>query len=296
MRNGQSIQELLEEFSAVKDYGLHSVLRQARARGAEFDLERSVRVESSGVFPLRLLVSFEHEAFHQAFSPDVFLPCTWMNIPEESLDRLKTFFAKAWRIHFGWEQGVRGWIGKMYIELRPRQIVSHDPLTSDRFEPGQLLFLGYKWPLNGQGSSVVSKYKILAHLPAKESLDRWKQSLGTVSHGSEPDAVSRLVEVLSKRDLPKSRLLLLEVSDEGSPRVSHDINLYDLEQSVESIHDELVALTAMWSPSSVQQAWSASLRSIADERLGHLASGIDRNGSIFWTLYYGAIRVLTRED
>jgi hypothetical protein len=93
-----------------------------------------------------------------------------------------------------------------------------------------------------------------------------------------------------------SPLLLLEVSDEGSPRVSHDINLYDLEQKVESIHKELVELTSMWSPSSVQQAWSAYLSSIAQERIGHLASGIDRNGSIFWTLYYGAIRVITRED
>ena len=299
MRAGKSIQELIAEFIAMDAIGLQAVLLQAKDRGVEFDLERSVRVDASGVFPMRLLVSFESQAFHQAFSPDLFLPFTWMNLPNENLNRLRTFFPKAWRVHFGWELGVHGWIGKIYLELHPREIVdndvaNNDVATSGRFEPGQLLFLGYKWPLSGTASAVVSKYKILTHLPAREALEVWKGSVEQISREFEAEAYLNLVECLGGSCPENPDLLVLEVADEGSQRVSYDINLYDLEQSVESIQDVWMALFANSIPDSVQQAYRRYLGSIAQERVGHMACGLDRSGSTFWTLYYGACRVVTR--
>ena len=53
MRAGKSIQELIAEFIAMDAIGLQAVLLQAKDRGVEFDLERSVRVDASGVFPMR---------------------------------------------------------------------------------------------------------------------------------------------------------------------------------------------------------------------------------------------------
>lgn len=299
MRAGKSIQELIAEFIALDAIGLQAVLWQAKDRGVEFDLERSVRVDAFGVFPMRLLVSFESQAFHQAFSPDLFLPFTWMNLPNENLNRLKTFFPKAWRVHFGWELGVHGWIGKIYLELHPREIddndvANNDVATSGRFEPGQLLFLGYKWPLSGTASAVVSKYKILTHLPARKALEVWKGSVEQISREFEAEAYLNLVECLGGSCPENPDLLVLEVVDEGSLRVSYDINLYDLEQSVESIQDVWMALFANSIPDCVQQAYRRYLGSIAQERVGHMACGLDRSGSTFWTLYYGACRVVTR--
>jgi hypothetical protein len=43
MRAGKSIQELIAEFIAMDAIGLQAVLWQAKDRGVEFDLERSIR-------------------------------------------------------------------------------------------------------------------------------------------------------------------------------------------------------------------------------------------------------------
>jgi hypothetical protein len=293
MRSNQSIQELLEEFKDAEPYGLHRVLFQARARGVQFDLERSVRVGPLGVYPKRLLVSFDSDSFHRAFSPDEFQPFRWMNPPSGNLSRLLDFFQNACRVHFGWELGDGGWIGKIYLELRPREIPARELQNEGRFEIGQLLFLGYKWSLSQQFQGVVSKYKILGHAPASEAVDLWRNlivSNGRIQHSWR---IGQLCEHLRNTDCNDSDLLVLEVCDEGSARVSYDINLYDLEQPIASVGDSLVDLIAGETSEYLQRQWAEYVNSIRDERLGHLATGTDRNGSEFWTLYYGAVRVVT---
>ncbi|MFM8570911.1 MAG: hypothetical protein ACKOAU_04880 [Pirellula sp.] len=293
MSTGRLVEELLGEYSVAKVDSLHRILSHVRSRGVAFDLERSVRAEASGVYTKRLLISFDGEDFRAAFSSDLFAPLGWMGASSIHMQRLIVFFPKAWRIHFGWELGVQGWIGKIYLEMRPRVSTSDDKEASARFEPDQLLFLGYKWLLSTQGQGVVSKYKIHTHLPASETLDRWREILVRGNGGREHDAIGRLVERLKLSGTFDMDLLLLEVSDEGSSRLSYDINLYDLELDVGAVSDHLLELTRNAFSGAVQRQWSDHLSAIAHERLGHLATGQDRNGSLFWTLYYGAVRVIT---
>jgi hypothetical protein len=292
MSTGRSIVDLFDEFQEAESFGLHRILSQTRYRGIPFDFERSVRVEASGVYPKRLLASLDIDDYRQAFSSDLLEPIDWMGAPSAYVQRIIAFFPKAWRIHFGWELGFQGWIGKIYLELCPRMATSCDRTQSVRFEPDQLLFLGYKWPLSDQRSGVVSKYKIHTHLPASQTLDRWREILAHGSSEHESRVADRLIDQLKSTDTLDPDLLLLEVSDEGSSRISYDINLYDLEQPIYAVRDFLIEMTQNVFSNSVQRQWADYLRSIAQQRLGHLAKGNDRNGSLFWTLYYGAVKVI----
>jgi|LakMenEpi03Aug12_release.lakeMendotaPanAssembly.Ray.scaffolds.fasta_scaffold16501_9 hypothetical protein len=294
MKSGQMIDHLLEDFAELEPWGLHALLLLCRRDQVDFDLEQSVRIDRSGVFPKRLLISLDSIDYHRALADDPFLPYARMKIPYGKLVQLQRFLPKAWRIHFGWELGPRGWIGKSYLEMRPR--VSDKQYRYPSLDPDQLLFLGYKWPLEGDGQSVVTKYNILAHSPAKEAIRRWESCLAKLSDQYKSMEFKNLTNLIINCDTTSEPLLLLDVCDEGSTRISYDINLYDLEQTVDTIREPFGGVIFRAFGEHVFQDSKLHLSSIATKRLGHLASGIDRNGFVFWTLYYGAIRVITQRQ
>lgn len=293
MKTGKSIEQLLTEFSELEPYGFSSLLFHCRACNVPFDLEQSVRIDPLGVFHKRLLVSLDAGDYHRAFAQDKLVPFIRMNMPSDKLQQLHVFLPKAWRIHFGWEQGIRGWTAKSYLELRPRFLENQGLDPSEQLAPNQLLFLGYKWPLVGMLPGVVSKYNILCHSPPREAITHWESSVLRLNQEYDSIEFKSLTNLLKNCDTTGDPLLVLEVSDEGSARFSYDINLYDLEQTVDTIRDPFSSLIHRSFRESVYQDSKSYLKSVAKERLGHLATGIDRHGSIFWTLYYGAIRVIT---
>lgn len=294
MKMGSLVEKLIEEFSDLEPFGFQSLLYQCRTQGVVFDLERSLRIDRSGVYPNRLLVSLDSGDYQRANLHDLFGPCSGMKMPSNQLAQLQTFFPKAWRIHFGWELGSRGWIGKIYLELRPREIYQPELRSIKRLEPDQLLFLGYKWNLHNDAQGVVSKYKIRSHSSPRIAIGNWEESICSLSDEYGSSEVKNLIESLKKRETTNDPLLVLQVNDEGSTRVSYDINLYDLEQSIDSVRELVSGIIYQFFPLPVHQAAETYLASIASERLGHLATGVDRNGCVFWTLYYGAIRVVTK--
>lgn len=296
MKTGKSIEQLLIEFSELEPYGFSSLLLHCRACQVPFDLEQSVRIDRIGLFHQRLLVSLDASDYHRAFEEEKLSPFARMNVPSDKLQQLHTFLPKAWRIHFGWELGNHGWVAKSYLELRPRFLKNQELEPSERLAPNQLLFLGYKWPLNGMLPGVVTKYNILCHSPPREAITQWESSVLHLNQEYESSEFKSLTTLLKNCDTTEDPLLVLEVSDEGSARFSYDINLYDLEQTVDTVRDPFSSLIYRLFRESVYQYSKSYLESIAKERLGHLATGVDRHGSIFWTLYYGAIRVITQND
>lgn len=293
MKSGHMIDHLLEEFAELEPWGLHALLLLCRRDQVDFDLEQSVRIDRSGVFPKRLLISFDSIDYHRALADDPFLPYARMQMPHGKLLQLQRFFSKAWRIHFGWELGPRGWIGKSYLEMQPR-VSDKQMHPCQSLDPDQLLFLGYKWPLEGDDLSVVTKYNILSHSPAKEAIRRWEECLAKLSDQYKTMEFKNLTNLLINCDTTSEPLLVLDVCDEGSTRISYDINLYDLEQTVDTIREPFGEVLFQAFGGGVLQDSTSYLSSIAAKRLGHLASGIDRNGFVFWTLYYGAIRAITQ--
>lgn len=295
MKPGQSIQELFEEFSELEAFGLHQLLLQCRSRGISFDLERSLRIDRSGVSSKRLLVSLDAMDYHRVFAETPFAIYDSMNMQRDQLEQLRNFFPKAWRIHFGWELGGNGWTAKSYLEMRPKVSRTEGASThGESIDPGQVLFLGYKWPLLDGPAGVVSKYTVVTHSQAKQAIDCWEDSLLNLSNDYATAEWHSLTAILRNCSATVDPLLVLEVCDEGSARRSYDINLYDLEQTVDTIREPLSRVISPWLEQSAKQQMQQELRSISAAKLGHLATGIDRHGSMFWTLYYGAVHIVTQ--
>src|SRR5690606_21497318 len=80
--------------------------------------------------------------------------------------------------------------------------------------------------------------------------------------------------------------MLLEVEEEGNPRRSLDLNLYDWDLAVGDVaHDLTQAVRAL----GIDQGKAvAELDPVLHERLGHVSAGRGRSGEPFLTVYFGA--------
>jgi hypothetical protein len=84
---------------------------------------------------------------------------------------------------------------------------------------------------------------------------------------------------------PHDEIQYLEVTEEGSPRTSFDINVYKAGHRVQEMHALL--LKAMQHYAVPPAHFDSLYERIKTERFGHLAGGVDRHGREFMTVYYG---------
>ena len=103
-------------------------------------------------------------------------------------------------------------------------------------------------------------------------------------------AVDSLLQQLQPPS-PKAREIypLLEISEEGSDRRSWDLNVYDGLWSLGQIQSTLLA--AVETLQIRHDDFFSWILPIASSALGHIATGIGRNGEPFLTVYYGAKEV-----
>jgi hypothetical protein len=92
-----------------------------------------------------------------------------------------------------------------------------------------------------------------------------------------------MVELAARRIAPE-KMLYLEVSEEGNPRRSFDVNLYKAGLRLRELEGCLAPVFAHYRP---PQAPLRLLLGQLDKAFGHVAGGLDREGRDFLTLYYG---------
>jgi hypothetical protein len=97
-------------------------------------------------------------------------------------------------------------------------------------------------------------------------------------------AADELISLALAR-VPDRDILYLDVTEEGNPRQSFDINVYRANLRVEEFYPVLSVLCRRHSiPFDV---FHSLYDRIKMRRLGHLAAGVDREGNDFFTVYYG---------
>ena len=72
--------------------------------------------------------------------------------------------------------------------------------------------------------------------------------------------------------------------EEGNPRRSFDINLYEAALRLRDLDSPLAAARRRYRISD--ETFGPLFQQVADARFGHLAGGIDRRGRDFLTVYY----------
>jgi tryptophan halogenase len=256
------------------------LIRLVETLGAPYGLERSVKITQGTLADDRCLITVSRAALGRTPADRLLELGRELHIPQSFADALPASLRHADVVHFGYEAASGQQVYKIYLEYAS-QVREAMAATS---QTPQLVHLAYKWaPLRPEGAAVTRytwvpcrtrnelEAKLRSLLPAREAPRALNCALGLVSR------------VASFAD--SGELLLMDVEEDGNPRRSCDLNVYDAALRVHEIADLLGAAMRDF---AVPEPRSQSLfdRS-ANKSLGHLSAGVGRDGQEFVTIYFG---------
>lgn len=252
-------------------------------RELPFLFERSFRLSAGTVETRRGLLSIPVSVLqeHNVPAAEVLQICQAMSSPESHQSSIARFLPSAGCVHFGFEAANTAKIGKCYLEL-PSSTAS------------QLVFLGFKWSLDDDRLAVVSRYRAL---PISDQPALQTQLLQQIPSAGRV-AARELIETCVPGRLTRQQLgelRLLEVSEEGSPRRSLDLNVYERQLTLRDIAEPTTVFAGGFEDNTATEAAEMATRRLtdwltlhADSHLGHISLGTDRQGQPFLTLYHAA--------
>lgn len=191
--------------------------------------------------------------------------CRQWDASQSVLHTIAEYFPQASHVHFGLEFEETYRTAKCYLEF--------ESLTR---------FLGFKWSSDPAKSTVVSRYQHL-QLAGWPTVQAHACQAIQEPHRKPLQSLLRKIQAAAE-SIGSQTMSLLEVSDEGSERLSYDLNCYDFEITLSSIRDECESLLTCFDvPERDAHRW---LESSSDHTLGHLAFGKNRHQQDFVTIYH----------
>jgi hypothetical protein len=208
--------------------------------------------------------------------------CRKMGMPANLLETFRQALFEADYVHFGFEDDGRSCIYKVYVEFFDR---IQETLNFDCRQPvdPQLLHLGFKCDPFEDRRQAVTRYTWHPWITVEEIADR-VAAIADPGHCPHLfESVTRLLSMAVAR-MPHQDIVYLEVTEVGNPRKSFDINVYRGGLLVAEIYP---ILTRLGQHHAIAYPEFRELyREVRNQRFGHLAGGIDRQGRDFLTFYH----------
>ncbi|NEX46564.1 hypothetical protein [Pseudotabrizicola algicola] len=192
--------------------------------------------------------------------------CARLGAPPEGIAMIDAHQSAAHSVHFGFEpEGSGQTVMKCYLEFD----VASQPAPD-------MVFLALKWRREDPAHWSMSHYLTRDALPPAARRALVAEAL--------PDAAAQdaFLALMADSAPLSDTLTLLEVLEPGSPRRSFDLNLSDRALTLGAAAPALLAL--MGGAAGAE----GYLRIHAEDRLGHIAAGVARDGQPFATVYHGA--------
>ncbi len=244
--------------------------------------ERSFRIAPQSLQAHRFLLSISArqlpaDAFERSWAI-----CRHLGMPAALRSEIEAGFLRADHVHFGFEGGPGKLVCKLYLE---RTVSGLEAAQSRQTGEPALQYVAYKWQPDGQ-QHVVSHYRWFAGLSPAGIEER----LARLCSAQSPALfeMARAVLDTAAQRLPPDRLLYLEVSEQGQPRQSFDLNLYDARLMVRDMQSVLFDMRDHFEVPPGQ--FQALYDQIKSRPLGHLAGGIHRDGQAFFNVYFDGTR------
>jgi hypothetical protein len=253
-----------------------------RKLDVEAGYERSFKIANSALLQNRFLLGVSKKEVGPGAEERLTEACRSMGIPDNFLELFQEHFPLSDYIHFGFEQNEKTIVYKVYLEFF--DTISEQIRKSSQQPGPSLLHLGLKWDAANPSRQALTRYTWHPWISSEEILQRVSAILEAERSGVARQAVERLISLAMAR-LPDRDILFLEVTEEGNPRRSFDINVYRANLQVAEIYPLLSMLCR--SHSIPFDTFHSLYEGIKNERLGHLAAGIGREGNDFFTIYYG---------
>jgi hypothetical protein len=284
------------------------LFRQLGTLNTNIELEHSFKAVHNQLFENRFLVGVSRRDGERSRDERITLICENIGMPHNLLASFRHILPHANHVYFGVEKNEQTLLFKVYLEFRDRieRQIGGTRVTGQSFP----LFTGFKWdafsPTRGSGfqppngprhtsdlcvsssssgaRQVVTQYAWYPSLPLSNMLDRMRLILEPRRHGRlldiVRDIVQRAAETASDEDIQ-----YLEVTEDGNPRSSIDINLYKSGLRLEELFPYLLRAARHYA--IPPDRFDALYHKIKVERFGHLAAGIARENTDFMTVYYG---------
>jgi hypothetical protein len=252
---------------------LLELLRGERLEG----FERSFKMGHEMLFANRYLAGINRRDIAPERTLDI---CARIGMPPKDAAALEAGLQAANTVHFGFEQSSGGGTFKVYLEFAR---ALYDSMARDPAGTPVLLHLAYKWDVLGSGRSTIARYVCHPGLSASSVLQRLE---GVYSAGEKVSCETARCIVSAASRRASAPPMYLEVSEEGNPRSSFDVNLHHAGLRLSEIEPWIASLRARYD--IPERRLGSVYERIRAEKLGHLSGGMDREGRDFLTVYYEA--------
>ncbi|WP_293799995.1 tryptophan 7-halogenase [uncultured Bosea sp.] len=249
-----------------------------------FGIERSVKAEAGRLQRERFLTSLHRSALGDDAGAVVGHFGAALGLAEPYRSEAMRAIPSADILHLGYEDGANGPLYKLYVEWSTRaDRIWHHPEADPRPEP-VLVHRAYKWDPAKPDRVVTTLYR-WPHVRSAGDIRSRLPALGADAGGAFTVGLAEAVLDVVERD-GTGYAHYLEVREDGSPRVSFDLNLYATGLSVGAFAPVIeTAFTHLAVPLSETRRFVDLHR---QETLGHVAGGLGRRGEPFVTVYFGA--------
>jgi hypothetical protein len=276
-RDTSGIQERVEK--------VLTVFRHLGSLDAKIVFEQSFKAVHGRLFEDRFLLGFSR---HETGAPDERIAsiCENIGMPQNLRASFERSLADANHVYFGAEKNEQTLLFKAYLEFRDsiEKQIAGARTTGRSFT----LFTGFKWDAFTPSRQAVTRYAWFPSLPVPEILERLRMTIEPRRHRALLEVVQGLIRRAAER-IGDSEIQYLEVTEEGNPRKSFDINIYKSGLRLDELWPYLLKALRHY---AIPAAGIESLyQTIKPERFGHLAGGVDRENKDFMTVYYGVKHV-----
>jgi hypothetical protein len=244
--------------------------------------EQSVKLSERSLLGNRFLLGLSKRTMGQGADESILDICTRLQMPRDLLEAFRARLSDANYVHFGFEEGESTCLYKVYLEFWRR---IEEDLRRQPEPPGPfLLHLGFKWDATDSPRPTVTQYTWYPWLTVEDILARVSRLLDPRRHGHTLEIVKGIVGLASER-IPHQDILYLEVTEDGNPRRSFDINVYRANLRLAELYPLWLQIGCRYSiPFQQVQAFYEPIR---QKIFGHISGGTDREGKDFLTVYYG---------
>ncbi len=245
--------------------------------------ERSLRISEGSLAANRFLLTVNTKSIPGDVRQGVLGICQRIGMPADFLRQVEDGVADAKAVHFGFEGDDRI-LYKVYLERRD----AYDESLAAAAGTPVLMHVAFKWDSNDPDHRAVSRYQWYPHLAAAQVLDRM-----AVIYGGNRDAPSFRIAAgivgVAAAGMNVKGLQYLEVKEDGNPRHSFDLNVYNAGLQLRELQAQLSQMRERFDirPGQFQVVYDQ----VKSQVFGHLAGGVHRNGRDFFNVYYGAQRL-----
>lgn len=258
------------------------IFRLVQGLQVEMGFEQSFKIVQATLLKNRFLLGVSKKEIGDQADDRLTEICRQMGMPKNLLEIFRQCLAQGNYLHFGFEQNEKTSLYKVYLEFWGR--IKEEIRESKNRPDSKLMHLGLKWDVANPARQSLTRYTWYPWLSFQEIGQRVAHILGPHTGAIPKQAAGDLVSLARARG-PDRDILYLEVTEEGNPRRSFDINVYRASLQVAEAYPLLSMLCRRHSVPF--DTFHSLYEGIKTKRLGHLAAGVDREGNNFFTIYYG---------